>query len=228
MATERQLRLDHLLQRGHPPVLKPGHLLACERLGGEFPQGHTAPQRQSPLQCPNAALRVARIQLAAPLGQKPLKPPRIHSLGVEPQLVAVLTRHHQARRGAARPRAQRLAQSRNVDLQRLGGRGRRTPTPQLVDQPVRAQPLVDVQQQHRQQRPLLAPPKRNPAALIEDFERTEDEEVHASNGRSRLDRRYSSPRPTPNGRSRPLTALCRGATAGAGAPQKGTRFGRLR
>jgi uncharacterized membrane protein len=36
-----------------------------------------------------------------------------------------------------------------------------------------------VQQQQRQQRPLLAPPKRDRAALVEDLERAENAELHA-------------------------------------------------
>jgi hypothetical protein len=69
-----------------------------------------------------------------------------------------------------------------VNLNRLGGGCGRTLPPKLVDQLVGADRLVGVQQQQRQQRPLLAPTKRERAALVEDLERTEDAEVHASAG----------------------------------------------
>ena len=39
-----------------------------------------------------------------------------------------------------------------------------------------------MQQQHRQQRSLLAATEGDPAALVEDLERTEDAELHASSG----------------------------------------------
>ena len=125
-------------------------------------------------------LRASRGELAPSLGEQPLEPGRVEPLGVQAQLVAVLAREHEAGRAVAiRTVGERLAQPRDVHLHGLGGgRGRRL-SPQLVDQPGGAQRLVAVQQQQRQQGPLLAACDRNGlAALVEDLEPAEDAEVH--------------------------------------------------
>jgi hypothetical protein len=55
--------------------------------------------------------------------------------------------------------SEQLAQSVNVGVQRLGGARRESFPPQRVDQLISGYDLVCVQQQHGQQRPLLAPPE---------------------------------------------------------------------
>ena len=56
--------------------------------------------------------------------------------------------------------------------------GGRTAAPDVLDQAVGADRLVRVQQQDGQQRALARATERQGAALIEDFERAEDAEVH--------------------------------------------------
>ena len=48
-----------------------------------------------------------------------------------------------------------------------------------VARPLRAERLAPVQQEQRKQRPLLTARERQPAALSEDLDRTEDAEFHA-------------------------------------------------
>ena len=207
MTTERQLRLDQLLQRRHAQVVEPGDLPLREGLVGELRQRRAAPQRQRPLQRRNGALRVAAGQLASPLGHEPLEAVRVEALGIEPQLVAVLARHDHAGRGAAGLTRQRLAQAGDLHLHRLGGVRRWTLAPELVDQPVRAERLVGVQQQQRQQRPLLAPAERDRAALVEDLERAENAEVHASGHASQSGHGRAAHAARASLRYRPVTAL---------------------
>jgi hypothetical protein len=52
---------------------------------------------------------VAAYQLAAPLDDESLEAARIQAIGVEPQLVAALTRHHHVGRAVAALARQRLA-----------------------------------------------------------------------------------------------------------------------
>jgi hypothetical protein len=180
MGAERQLRLDQRLQRGDPQVLEPGDLPLREGLVGELRQRRAAPQRQRLLERRNGALRVGAGQLGAPLGHQPLEALRVEAVGIERQLVAALARHDHAGRAVTGLTRERLAQARDLHLHRLGGAGGWTLAPELVDQPVRCERLVGVQQQQRQQCPLLAPAERNRAALVEDLERAKNAEVDAS------------------------------------------------
>ncbi len=76
-----------------------------------------------------------------------------------------------------------------MDLQRLGRHCGRTVTPQFVDQPLGRERFVDVQEQQRQQRALLAPAQRYRLPVVERLERTEDAELHGTrNDRGRTTR----------------------------------------
>src|SRR5687768_16875015 len=80
---------------------------------------------------------------------------------------------------AARSR-QRFPETRDVDLYGLrGGRGGPL-APQLVDQPLHAERFPMVHQEQCKQSPLLPPRKRNPLALVEDLEGTQDAKLHVS------------------------------------------------
>jgi hypothetical protein len=115
---------------------------------------------------------VAGGEPAPALGDEPLEPVRVDLLGIERQLVAALARHHD-------PVApERLAQPRDLDLDRLRSAGRRSLAPELVDQPIGAERLVAVEQEKDEERALPAPAQRDHPALLEHFERTEDAEIH--------------------------------------------------
>jgi hypothetical protein len=62
----------------------------------------------------------------------------------------------------------------------LGDRRRRRLAPQVVYQSLRRDQLIRVQQQHRQQRPLLSSAKRQRAVVLDHLERAEEPEVHGS------------------------------------------------
>ena len=84
--------------------------------------------------------------------------------------------------------AQPAPQLRHVVLQNLGGRGRRRPAPQRVDQPLTGDPLVAVQQQEHQDAALapLADPD-GMVLVIADLERPEQAKAHTAT--SMTDRR---------------------------------------
>ena len=72
-----------------------------------------------------------------------------------------------------------LTQPRDVRLQRLQRCGRRARSPKIVDQPVSRDDLIGVQQQNRQQRPLLVATEPDRAIPIADLQRTENPKIHA-------------------------------------------------
>ena len=173
VAAQRQFRLGQQLQRRDALLDEPRDLALGERLEGQIRQRAPAPERQRLLEHRRRPRRAARGQLAAALPDQALEPVRVDALGIEPELVAVLA-------GLDLPAApERAAQPRDVDLHGLGGRGRRTLAPQLVDQPVAAERLAGVQEQHRQQRPLPGAADGHHAVAVDDLERTEDAEFDA-------------------------------------------------
>src|SRR5206468_5782968 len=60
----------------------------------------------------------------------------------------------------------------------LRARHRRLLAPQRLDQPIGRNDLVDVQQQQREQRPLLDARERDNAVAVNDLKWTEDPELH--------------------------------------------------
>ena len=180
MTTELELRLDQLFQRSDPKIIQTGDLPLREGLVCELSQRRAAPERQRPLERQNSARREAAPQLAATLGHEPLEAVRVEAVRIDRQLVAAVACHNHAGRSVAGFTRQRPAQAGDLHLHRLGGVGGWTLAPELVDQTVCAERLVGVQQEQRQQRTLLAPAERDWAALVEDLERAEYAEVHAS------------------------------------------------
>ena len=83
------------------------------------------------------------------------------------------------RRPVAAARTQRAAQMRDVVLQDLPGRRRRTPAPQLVDQPLARDDLVAMQQQIPEHRPLAIAAHSDRAVAIGHLQRPENSVVHA-------------------------------------------------
>ena len=178
MLAERQFRLDLPFHRGDAEIVEPRDLALGERLVGELGERGATPQRKCVSERRGGALRPARRQVAAALIDQPLEAVRVQVVRVEPQLVAALARDNLA----AVPSAGRkcLPQPRDVNLEGLGRGGRRLLPEELVDQPIGGKRLVRVEQEQRQQSPLLAAPERNRPALIEDLERAKYSEVHAS------------------------------------------------
>ena len=122
-------------------------------------------------------MRAAAGELARSLLHEPLETAGVDALGVELKLVAMLARDEKL--GAARV-PKRLAEPRHSDLNRLRGAGGRTVAPQLVDQALRRERLVDVDQQQAEQRSLPVTRERDRVVLVEDLEWAEDAEVHPS------------------------------------------------
>ena len=89
--------------------------------------------------------------------------PDVELVGADPESVATVCRRD---RVAAVP-GQHLAQLGDVDVDRLSGRGRRRLAPELVDQALARDELVRMQEQDRQDEPLLQPAQRDRLALVD-------------------------------------------------------------
>jgi hypothetical protein len=175
---ERQLCLDQLLEGRDPGIVEACHFGLGEGLIGEIRQRRAAPQRERVLELRHGRSHVAVSQFHTGLGDQPFEAMRVEPLRIERELVAALAGYDRAGRAAPVVTAQRLTKPRDMHLQRLGRASRRILAPQLVDQAVGRERLVEVDQQQRQQSARLASRKREPAVTVEDLERAEDAEVH--------------------------------------------------
>ena len=186
VVAQRQFRLGQQFECRDAQVLQPRDLGLGERLEGQIRQRRPAPERQRSLERRRRPRRVARRELAAAFRHQALELVGVEPPGVEPELVAVLARRDHV------SVSERSAQPRDVDLHGLGGRRWRSVAPELVDQPIAAERLVGVQQQHGQQRPLPSPAHRHHAVGVKDLEWAEDAEFDAQ-PRDRIAPRAASP-----------------------------------
>ena len=151
MAPARQIGLDAALQRDHPALQHAVDLHA--RLGrlGQLGQRRSAPHAQPGTELGGGALGVARRQRLASGLQAALEALEVERPRLDPQPIAAPVG---LQRPVAAVRTQRAAQLRDVVLQDLPGRRRRTLAPQLVDQPLARDDLVAMQQQLPEHGPL--------------------------------------------------------------------------
>jgi hypothetical protein len=92
------------------------------------------------------------------------------------------------------PTSQSLAKLRDVDLDDLRGRRRRTVAPELVDQAIGGDDLVAVKEQNGEHRALLRSAEGDLTSLRADLERPEDPKLHLSSASvTRADSRHNRP-----------------------------------
>ena len=148
--TAHEFRLDARLHCPKPKLVKPPRLNAGQRLVEQVDPRRPTPQRERLAQRRPSSGVIAR--LGCPIGgpDQLLEP-----IDVE---LARLDREQVAAGLAEQPaRAELLSQPVDVGIERFGDAWRRVLSPQRLDQFTSRNDLVCVQQQHRQQRPLLAP-----------------------------------------------------------------------
>ena len=172
---------DPILDRFGAKLFQAADLGPCERLVGEVGERRAAPQRQSSAKLVHGERRVSRGQGRPAVCQLVLEALQIELAVLEAQLIAGRPRHQQTAGLARGPiRLERLPQPRHRHLQRLRGVLESSLPPELLDQAVPGDHLVGVQQQQRQQRPLLGPPERERPIAVEYLQRPQDPEVHQS------------------------------------------------
>ena len=137
VATERELGVDPVFDRADPRLLEPWHLERRERLVGEVGERRLAPQSER-LTEEHRRPGDAPMRCERPCdADQAFEPEQVHLLGVDGEDVSRRLGQQHRRLGArAAVRLERLAQVRDVDLQRRCRPLRRLVTPEPVDKAV--------------------------------------------------------------------------------------------
>jgi hypothetical protein len=154
-----QVGLDPLLQGREAQVLQARHVRVRERLVGQIGQRWAAPEPERLAQLRGGGSGVG----VGGLGDERLEAGEVELGWLDPEQIAGRARQEPSV-------AELVAQPRDVDLHALGHRRRRRAAPHL-DEELRREDVVGVQQQHREQRSLLAPAERERAVAIDDLQR---------------------------------------------------------
>jgi hypothetical protein len=171
VAAELELQLDPLDQGGELEVVQPRRLKGRVALQRRVAERGPSPEREG------VSVEIGRARDLA-LGRRPL---RLFQQALELDQVQLpwLDAQQVARRARQQHACrQHLPQPRHVVLNELRRPCRRCLTPQLVHEPIAGHDLVRVQEEHRQQRPLLRRPQLDQHAPLGDLERPEDPELH--------------------------------------------------
>ena len=169
-ATERELRVDVVLERGEARLLEVAGGVLRPRLVLEVGERAAAPQRERLGQVRLGSREVCRregaaarlVQRREPVGVQPRA--RVDDVAGRPG-------------GDDRVRLERAPQAGHVGLQRHRGVRRRPLAPQRVDQPVGGHHLAGVDQQQCEHRPLAGAAERARPVAVMHLERSEDPEI---------------------------------------------------
>jgi hypothetical protein len=161
VSSQCKLRLDPRFERRQSQFLQPLDLDTSKGLECQVCQRRAMPEGKSLLERDKRGCRLALREFRAPTREQDFEHADVYLLRLQPEQIA--TRPGQKRRVGLAVCAQRLAKSRNVDLEVVRRTRRCTAAPQVVDQLVTRNELVRMQQQDGQKRPLLcAPERKNP------------------------------------------------------------------
>ena len=150
---ERGLHPD--LDRRQPLLLEPLDVALREPLEGEVGERRSTPQRERLAQDGRRVVRAVVAQRAAAVVDQPLEPLGVELARLDVEAVAGGRGRHDV------PVAERLAQARDMDLDRPHRARRRLVTPQRLGELLRAHRLVGPQQQHGQDSALLRTAQRD-------------------------------------------------------------------
>ena len=177
VCAQPQMRLDAQLQGGQPERLQPACLGLHELLEGDVRQRRAPPQRQGGAQHRRRAVGIVAVERAAALAHPLLQHGGVELLGGHrEQVAAVDGPQHGRARVRIGERLQRLAQPRDRHLQRLGRVGGDVLVPERVGDLVRGHRAVRVEQQQRQQGPLLRAAERDGRVVMDDLHRAQQPE----------------------------------------------------
>ena len=154
-----EVELDPLLEAGEMQLLEAGDPVPGEAGLGELGQRCAAPERE----------RFSRIAFL----HKALAAREVELVIVERDEIAGRLRLHAVL-------AERFPQLRDVDLKRLLRRRRALLLPERVEQAVGGNDVVRVQQEHREQRPVLGASQSDDLPPVGHGEWAEDPELHRS------------------------------------------------
>ena len=170
MSAQLEISFDPALERREPQLFEP-----CDRRLGEVPRRR---RQRAQARATTRAPREAGLQHRRPRRHQPVRrAPRTGGRRAhlaQPRGVAGRSRHDQPSR-----RPERLPQMRDAHLQRGGSRRRRPVRPQSVEQTIRGDCLVGVQQKHRQQCTQTSTWRSQARVAVANLEWAEDAELHA-------------------------------------------------
>ena len=170
IAAQQAVGLEPPLERQQPELLESPHLVLRERLVREVGERRSAPERKRLAQ---EARRAGWRRVVRCLDEL-LESQEVEL--VRPRLDHVAGLAGDDRRSGP----ERLAQLRDVVLERVRCRSRRILVPQQVDQPIPGHDLVRARQEEREERALARAAEGDRATLLEHLERAEDPELPRS------------------------------------------------
>ena len=178
MAAERQLGVDALLDRGQPQFLETLALRADRWLEREIREWAPPPEGLARPKGRDGPFGVAVVAGASTVRKELLERMQIGLARLDPDQIPGRARDQPFLCVAVD--GKRFAQPRDVHVERMVGAPGRRVGKQPVQQAVAGDDPVGVQQEQREQRPLLRAANRNRSAVHPHFERPEDRELHRS------------------------------------------------
>ncbi len=147
VASQSEICVDPLLERGEPKLLEPGDLRLRERLVREVGQRRPAPERERVTEPIGRQLRVVASERLSPLLEPALEDGGVERLGTDAKDISVTVCFEPRGRSLAVRVGKRLPETGDVRLQRLRrGRGRAL-APEVVDERVLRHDLVRAEEE---------------------------------------------------------------------------------
>ncbi len=173
MAAERQVGVDPVLERIQTRLVEARRLDLRERLVGELAERRAPPERERFVQQLGRAAVLVASERPPSLAGEPAEATRVEPIGIEREAIA-------APAGLDHAVAERLAEIRDVDLDRLRRGGRSALAPDRVDQAIGGDDLTALQRQHRENGARLRAPQIQRPAVFHGLERAEYSQLQAS------------------------------------------------
>ena len=212
VASECEIGIDASLERDEPALFEPRDLALGEIVVREIGERRPAPEREPVAEHRG---RGSRRGLARSVDEL-LEAVDVERLGRELQNIA-------ARAGDERVGPERLAQLRDVALERLRRRVRSLLAPEVLDEALARDELVGVQQQDREQLALPPATDRDRSIAIEHLEWAEEPDFHVApyaDATTAFGPRVTRVLPALTGSRAPIRTLASTATADTGRKER--------
>jgi hypothetical protein len=176
--TERELRIDPLLDRVQAQVLETLNLQSCERFELQIGQRPAAPHRLRLAHHHRGVLRIVLLQRATAVGDVLFERLQVQLPWLDAKHVPGRARE-QPRIPVAVAAGERLTKTRDLHAKRLLGAVSGQIAQQRVDQPLARHDPAGVAQKQRQQRPLPRPADSHRRIVEQNLQRPENPELKA-------------------------------------------------
>ena len=176
VASERELRLEALLERCEPQLLEPSDCGLRERLVREIGQRRPTPQPERAAEHVGGGLCIAGLERLGCVVRAALEAVEIEASRLDVKDVARRAR-------LDRLRAERLPELRHLSLDLRHCRDGRRSRVQVVGEPLHRDDAIRAQEQDRQRGALLRPTKPDRTITVENVERSQETELEHPRGR---------------------------------------------